>query len=159
MRDSVSNHQPRDCLFNCLFKRRSRKHQSPRPSHWALCGEFTGDRWIPRTKGQLRGKSSHLMTSSWTELVPRNIPLQIHRNLLDPMDCNDLMMIIVYYDSSSGNDRQVKCLIITTTRSSVRPESKYHYFHSRKCIWNCHLRIVSYLVQSPMRQYLLSKID
>ena len=22
------------------------------PRHWALCGEFTGDRWIPRTKGQ-----------------------------------------------------------------------------------------------------------
>ena len=20
--------------------------------HWPLCGEFTGDRWIPRTKGQ-----------------------------------------------------------------------------------------------------------
>ena len=22
------------------------------PRHWALCGEFTGDRWIPRIKGQ-----------------------------------------------------------------------------------------------------------
>ena len=21
-------------------------------SHWSLWGEFTGDRWIPRTKGQ-----------------------------------------------------------------------------------------------------------
>ena len=30
-----------------------------------LCGEFTGDRWFPRTKGQLRGKCFHLMTSSW----------------------------------------------------------------------------------------------
>ena len=35
------------------------------PSHLPLCGEFTGDRWIPRTKGQYRGKCSHLMTSSW----------------------------------------------------------------------------------------------
>ena len=35
------------------------------PRHWPLWGEFTGDRWIPRTKGQLRGKCSHLMTSSW----------------------------------------------------------------------------------------------
>ena len=35
------------------------------PSHWPLCGEFTGDRWIPRTKGQLCGKRFHLMTSSW----------------------------------------------------------------------------------------------
>ena len=40
-----------------------RKHQRPR--HWPLCGEFTGDRWIPRTNGQLRGKCFHLMTSSW----------------------------------------------------------------------------------------------
>ena len=35
------------------------------PRHWPLCGEFTGDRWIPRTKGQQRGKWFHLMTSSW----------------------------------------------------------------------------------------------
>ena len=26
------------------------------PRHWPLWGEFTGDRWIPRTKGQWRGK-------------------------------------------------------------------------------------------------------
>ena len=32
--------------------------------HWPLCGEFTGDLWIPRTNGQLRGKCFHLMTSS-----------------------------------------------------------------------------------------------
>ena len=31
--------------------------------HWPLCGEFTGDRWIPRTNGQWRGKCLHLMTS------------------------------------------------------------------------------------------------
>ena len=31
---------------------------------WPLWGEFTGDRWIPRTKGQQRGKYFHLMTSS-----------------------------------------------------------------------------------------------
>ena len=35
------------------------------PRHWPLCGEFTGDRWIPRTKDQWRGKCFHLMTSSW----------------------------------------------------------------------------------------------
>ena len=35
------------------------------PRHWPLCGEFTGDRWILRANGQLRGKCFHLMTSSW----------------------------------------------------------------------------------------------
>ena len=39
-----------------------RKHQSS--ALLALCVEFTGDRWIPRTKGQWRGKCFHLMTSS-----------------------------------------------------------------------------------------------
>ena len=39
------------------------------PRHWPLCWEFTGDRWIPRTKGQLRGKCFHLMTSSWMLLL------------------------------------------------------------------------------------------
>ena len=34
------------------------------PRHWPLWGEFTGDRWIPRTEGQWRGKCFHLMTSS-----------------------------------------------------------------------------------------------
>ena len=33
-----------------------------------LCGEFTGDRWIPRTKGQYHGKCFHLMTPSWTKM-------------------------------------------------------------------------------------------
>ena len=26
--------------------------QRKAPRHWPLCGEFTGDRWIPRTNGQ-----------------------------------------------------------------------------------------------------------
>ena len=39
-----------------------RKHQTPR--YWPLWGEFTGDRWIPRTNSQLRGKCFRLMTSS-----------------------------------------------------------------------------------------------
>ena len=34
------------------------------PRRWPLCGEFTGDRWISRTKGQWRGKYFHFMTSS-----------------------------------------------------------------------------------------------
>ena len=54
-RDRVSNHQPYDCLLNRLLRRRSKKTAKP-------C--VTGDRWIPRTNGQLREKSFHLMTSS-----------------------------------------------------------------------------------------------
>ena len=63
-RDGVSNHQPQDCLFNHLFRRRSKKYIKA-PRHWSLWGEFTGDRLIPRTQGHQRGKCFHLMTSWW----------------------------------------------------------------------------------------------
>ena len=39
-----------------------RKYQSS--ASLAFVWGIHGDRWIPRTKGQLRGKCSHLMTSS-----------------------------------------------------------------------------------------------
>ena len=50
-RDGVSNHRRIKCLLNSLFRRRSKKNIKA-PRHWPLWGEFTGDRWIPRTKGQ-----------------------------------------------------------------------------------------------------------
>ena len=63
--DGVSNHQPHDYLLNLLFRRISRKHQSS--ASWPLCEELTGDRWIPSTNGQERGKCFHWMTSSWND--------------------------------------------------------------------------------------------
>ena len=66
-RDGVSNHQPHDCLLNLLFKAQIKENiQATR--HWPLWGEFTGDRWIPRTKGRQRGKCFHLMTSPWSQV-------------------------------------------------------------------------------------------
>ena len=62
-RDDVSNHQPHD-LLNRLFKARI-KENIKALRYWPLWGEFTGDRWIPRTKGQQREKCFRLMTSSW----------------------------------------------------------------------------------------------
>ena len=50
-RDGVSNHQPDDCLLNRLFKAQI-KENIKAPRDWPLWGEFTGDRWISRTKGQ-----------------------------------------------------------------------------------------------------------
>ena len=45
-----------------------RKHQSS--ASLAFVWGIHRDRWIPRTKGQLRGKCFHLMTSSWSLLIP-----------------------------------------------------------------------------------------
>ena len=63
-RDGDSNCQPYDDLLNGLFRHIS-KENIKAPCHWPLWGEFTSDRWIPRTKGQWRGKCFHLMTASW----------------------------------------------------------------------------------------------
>ena len=56
---------PASSLFTQLFIQAQIKENIKAPRHWPLCGEFTGDRWIPRTNGQKRGKCFHLMTSSW----------------------------------------------------------------------------------------------
>ena len=73
-RDSVSNHLPHDYLLNRLFRRRSKKTSKLRVTGF-LCGEFTGDRWIPRINGQWCGKCFHLITSSWnSEDHARTVP-------------------------------------------------------------------------------------
>ena len=46
-----------------------RKHQSS--TTLAFVWGIHRDRWIPRTKGQLRGKCFHLMTSSWGPVMRR----------------------------------------------------------------------------------------
>ena len=51
-------------VFTRPFVQAQIKENIKAPRHWLLWGEFTGHRWIPRTKGQWRGKCFHLMTSS-----------------------------------------------------------------------------------------------
>ena len=62
-RDGVVNHRRLDYLLN-LFQAQI-KENIKAPRNWPLWGEFAGDRWIPLTKGQQRGKYFHMMTSSW----------------------------------------------------------------------------------------------
>ena len=57
---------PASPLFTQPFIQVQFKEIIKAPRHWPWCGEFTGDRWILRTNGQLRGKCFHLMTSSCT---------------------------------------------------------------------------------------------
>ena len=49
-RGNVSNHQPPRLLTQTFRAQITENIKVTR--HWPLCGEFTGDRWIPRTKGQ-----------------------------------------------------------------------------------------------------------
>ena len=82
-RDFVSNHQPHDCspaarLFT-FIQALIIENIEAAPRHWPLWEEFTGDRWIPRTKGQLRGKCFHLMTSSWDRVFTGGPMTQLFR--------------------------------------------------------------------------------
>ena len=45
-------------LFTRPFIQAQMKEDIKAPRHWPLCWEFTGDRWISRTKGQWRGNIS-----------------------------------------------------------------------------------------------------
>ena len=56
-----------------------RKHQSS--ASLAFVREFTGDRWIPRTNGQWRGKWFHLMTSSWSKHYVYHSPFNFQPTL------------------------------------------------------------------------------
>ena len=71
-RESVSNHRRLD-LFAQPFIRVQIKENIKAPRHWPLWGGFTGDWWIPSTKGQQRGKCFYLMTSSWASRMAANV--------------------------------------------------------------------------------------
>ena len=43
---------PASRLFTQPLIQAQIKESTKAPRHWPLCGEFTGDRWIPRTNGQ-----------------------------------------------------------------------------------------------------------
>ena len=57
-----------------------RKHQSS--ASLAFVWGIHPDRWIPRTKGQLRGKCFHLMTSSCSVGCPGHKSCQCHDRLI-----------------------------------------------------------------------------
>ena len=52
LHNGVSDHQAGSRLFTQALIQAQIKENINTPRHLPLCGEFTGDRWIPRTKGQ-----------------------------------------------------------------------------------------------------------
>ena len=72
-----------------------RKHQSS--ASLAFVWGIHRDRWIPRTKGLLRGKCFHLMTSSWIwllkiDLIRLTAPLGI--NWITTNACNEWYQLL-----------------------------------------------------------------
>ena len=71
-------------MFTQPFIRVQIKENIKAPRHWPLWGKFTGNRWIPLTKGHLRGKCFHLMTSSWSGSTHFLFGHQCHLQLCRP---------------------------------------------------------------------------
>ena len=89
-----------------------RKHQSS--ASLAFVWGIHRDRWIPRTKGQLRGKCFHLMTSSWYvwKYVPLIVAVRPSAKILKPYDfwCESNSMQISLCSHTKTNQLITKCL-------------------------------------------------
>ena len=98
--DSVSNHQPHDCLLNRLFRRRSKKTSKLRVT--GLCAgnsPVTGE--FPTQRASNAEKSFHLMTSSCLPIAFRIAFLSIGESYTGSPQCqcrnaNNMGKVIVH---------------------------------------------------------------
>ena len=130
-RHGVSNHQPHDCLLKRLFMsftRRSKKTLKLRVTGLCHGWKFTGDRWIPRTKSQKRGKCFHLMTSSWNSVTILSNPalLFIFKIVYCTFNLNYSDIVTVF--------QGYICIIITPCHADVRNQAQWLHMLG----WNCH---------------------
>ena len=63
--DGITNHWHLHCLLNHLLQAQI-KENIKAPHHWPLWGKFTGDRWIPHTKGHM---TFNRMAWQWAETL------------------------------------------------------------------------------------------
>ena len=89
---------PASRLFTQPFIQTQIKENIKAPHHWPLCGEFIGDRWIPRTNGQWRGKWFHLVTSSWKDVIFCHIIIHLLPKTCVTFAFPDTVQILQLYD-------------------------------------------------------------
>ena len=83
------------------------------------------DRWIPRTKGQLRGKCCHLMTSSWfTRFAPCCVLLWFGTSILYPYSAGILHWHWLFGTTCIKLTSSLFMKISQHDRSSISPWTK-----------------------------------
>ena len=97
------------------------KENTKAPRHWPLWGEFTDDRWIPRTKGQQRGKYFHLMTSSWHA----SFILNLNEWLSKAHQCN---IHIIARLARQINGCSIVFLFTLYMKCHIRPLAQYWWY-------------------------------
>ena len=75
-RDVVSNHQPRDCLLNRLFRRRSKK-TSKHPVTGFCMGNSPVTSEFPTERASNAEKCFHFMTSPWVDCFMQKEPFNL----------------------------------------------------------------------------------
>ena len=133
-RDSVSNHEPHDCLLNCLFKRRSKK---------------TGE--IPAEMANNAKICFHLMTSlcfgvHWYRSC---LPISLMTKSMVPSDAIwqqrsgwTLAEIITCCPTALSHHYLHQCWLIRRNKNNKTKHSKVFYiFHTKICI--IYARVIS----------------
>ena len=82
-------------LYSAVYSDADQRKRQSSPSLAFVWG-IHRDRWIPRTKGQLRGKCFHLMTSSC--YVKNQIDLKMWVTCLAPIYSTVLLMCMIKFD-------------------------------------------------------------
>ena len=108
--------------------------------HWPLWGEFTGDRWIPHTKGQKRRNCFHLMTASWESPSVTQVRLNLkptldnsirHIRRLRGFVIIPVVLKIHYIIEALGNCRNI--------RNAVLPPHTFQYHKDKTVVQPCYL--------------------
>ena len=82
--DGVSNYRPHDCLLKHVFKAKI-KANIKAPRYWPLCGEFTGDRWIPHTNWPVMRKMF-----PFDDVIMKNTFIHTHITWMHCMVCGSI---------------------------------------------------------------------
>ena len=145
---------PASPLFTQSFIQTQIKENIKAPRHWPLCGEFTGDRWIPRTNGQLRGKCFHLMTSSCTGQYI----------IVDETSILNISSFTVQYNDTSFSRKTLSSLPphqnhISHSQSCPCINSHHHlYWGTHHHAWKFHLEYLSFYNDGRQPQLQLKNL-
>ena len=124
--DGVSNHQPYDCLLNCLFRHRSKK-----TSKLCVTGLFAGN--SPVTGEFPARRASNVENASiWWRYEFSVQPVRKIFKITFPCHCIFMHMTIVVYDLSWYNFYFVLWSSITMM---LRQNGRHFAYDSFKCIF------------------------
>ena len=84
------------------------------------------DRWIPRTKGQLRGKCFHLMTSSWPIISLRTISMSRRLSLHQRLKCTAKNIISLPPEKDRISTLYVSCKSHESTAKIIKQHQDKH---------------------------------